>query len=87
MRSTSYVHFGDDKSYLEIPDNPDFSLPTTGKLTVSAWIRPSRLNFIHTEDPDDADRRYVHWMGKGDRGGTNGNHEWVFRMYSKNSTK
>jgi hypothetical protein len=48
MRSTSYMHFGDNKSYLEIPDSPKFSLATTGELTISAWIRPEVQDFIHT---------------------------------------
>jgi len=31
--------------YIEIPDHVDFSVATTGELTVSAWIRPDALTF------------------------------------------
>jgi hypothetical protein len=68
----SYLHFDGIRSYVEIPDSPDFSLSTTGQLTVSAWIRPEVLMFPTTE------KGYVHWMGKGGAG----EQEWVFRMYS-----
>ena len=68
----SYLHFDGVQSYIEIADDPDFSLPTTGELTISAWIRPATLTFPNSE------KGYVHWMGKG---GT-GEQEWVFRMYS-----
>ncbi len=72
----SYLHFDGTQSYIEIPDTPDFSLATTGSLTVSAWIRPAVLIFPTTE------KGYVHWMGKGEAG----KQEWVFRMYSQDNT-
>jgi hypothetical protein len=60
--------------YIEIPDSSDFSVATTGQLTVSAWIRPDVLTF-----PIWQSTGYVHWMGKGEPG----QREWVFRMYNE----
>ena len=68
----SYFHFDGVQSYIEIADDPDFSLPTTGELTISAWIRPATLTFRRSE------KGYVHWLGKG----AADEQEWVFRMYS-----
>ena len=79
----SYLHFDGLQSYIEIPDSPDFSLTTTGALTVSAWIRPSTLTFPSTEGKGvDLSKAYVHWLGKGETG----QQEWVFRMYSLDNT-
>ncbi len=64
--------------YIEIPDSDDFSVSTTGSLTVSAWMRPDTLTFPKTEGSG-----YVHWMGKGEKG----EQEWVFRMYSQGNTE
>src|SRR5215470_16539996 len=61
-------------TYAEIESHSDFSLTTTGALTISAWIRPA----VHTFPSSEASG-YVHWMGKGEAGAQ----EWVFRMYSK----
>ncbi|HEY7338445.1 MAG TPA: LamG domain-containing protein [Bryobacteraceae bacterium] len=73
--ASSYLHFDGIQGYVEIPDSPDFSLATTGSLTVSAWIRPEVLIFPTTE------KGYVHWMGKGEAG----QQEWVFRIYSQDN--
>jgi hypothetical protein len=75
--SNYYLHFDGIKSYIEIPDSPDFSVPTTGSLTVSAWINPSTLTFPSTER-----QGYVHWMGKGEAR----KQEWVLRMYSSDNS-
>ncbi len=74
---TSWLHFDGFQSYVEIPDSPDFSVPTAGALTVSAWVRPEVLTFPKTE------KGYVHWLGKGQAG----QHEWVFRMYSADNSE
>jgi hypothetical protein len=63
-------HSGD---YLTIPTAPGFSIPTTGKFTVIAWIRPETLQFV-----DQQGSGYVHWLGKGEHGAQ----EWTLRMYS-----
>jgi concanavalin A-like lectin/glucanase superfamily protein len=61
-------------AYAEIPDSPEFSVSTTGSLTVAAWMRPDTISFPRTEGSG-----YVHWLGKG----SPGNQEWTFRMYSQ----
>lgn len=79
----SYLHFDGFQGSIEIPDSPDFSLTTTGALTVSAWIRPETLNFPSTEGQGtDLAKAYVHWLGKGEAG----QQEWVFRMYNKHNS-
>jgi hypothetical protein len=79
----SYLHFDGLQSYVEIADSPDFSLTTTGALTVSAWITPATLTFPSTEGKGvDLKKAYVHWLGKGGAG----RQEWVFRMYSPDNT-
>ncbi len=74
----SELDFDGTGTYIEIPSNPDFSVATTGALTVSAWIKPDTLVFPNCEGSG-----YVHWMGKGE---TN-QHEWVMRMYSQDNTE
>jgi hypothetical protein len=63
--------------YVEVPDHDDLSVPTTGVITVEAWMRPDVLNF-----PKQESTGYVHWMGKGSAG----QFEYVSRMYSKVTT-
>jgi hypothetical protein len=62
----SYLSFDGHSTYIEIPDSENFSIGTTGELTVSAWIQPETsepgsLVFPSTEGGDEA---YVHWLGK-----------------------
>ncbi len=68
---------GTSKDYVEISDSVDFSVATTGSLTVSAWMRPDVLTFPLFESTG-----YVHWLGKGEVG----QQEWTFRMYNETST-
>ncbi len=63
--------------YIEIPDNPDFSVATTSQLSVSSWLRPDTLTF-----PISQSTGYIHWLGKGKPG----QQEWVFRMYNEQTT-
>jgi hypothetical protein len=79
MGNNSYLSFDGVKSYVEIADSPDFSVATTGAMTVSAWIRPATLIFPTTEGGNES---YVHWLGKGEVG----QQEWVFRIYSADNT-
>ena len=74
--ANSAYAFNGTSAYIEIPDNDVFSVPTTGYLSISVWMRPDVLQFPKNEGG------YVHWMGKGTASGTNGNQEWVFRMYN-----
>ena len=66
-------------SYVEIPDDPAFSIATSGQgLTVEAWMRPDTLEFPgETKDP------YIHWLGKGEPSQS----EWAFRFYTHTSTR
>jgi hypothetical protein len=78
MATVNYdLVFDGEDDYIEIPDNADFSVATTGQLSVSAWIRPDVLTF-----PVSQSTGYVHWMGKGEAG----QQEWVFRMYNEKTT-
>ncbi len=69
--------FDGQTTYIEIANSPDFSLATTGGLSVAAWMRPDVLTF-----PAFQGTGYVHWLGKGEAG----QQEWVFRMYNQTST-
>ena len=66
--------FDGESGYVEIPDADIFSEPTTGELSVEAWMRPDSLDMPNRESSG-----YVHWMGKG----VSGQHEWVSRMYQQ----
>jgi Concanavalin A-like lectin/glucanases superfamily len=76
-----FLKFNGIDTYVEIPSTEDYSLATTGELTVTAWIRPDTLNFPRWEAT-----RYVHWLGKGEGAGDNGQQEWTFRMYNRDHT-
>jgi hypothetical protein len=66
-------------SYVEIPDDPAFSVATSGKgMTVEVWMRPDVLEF-----PGDTTDPFIHWLGKGEEG----RHEWALRFYSKNTAR
>jgi hypothetical protein len=75
---SSAYSFNGTNAYVEVPDHNDFSLPTTGRLSISVWMRPGTLTF-----PDIEGTGYVHWMGKG----STNRHEWTFRMYSLDNTE
>ena len=64
--------------YVEIADHPDYSIATTGGLTVVALIRPDSLGM-----PSQERTGYVNWLGKG----VPGQDEWTFRMYQLGNTE
>jgi Concanavalin A-like lectin/glucanases superfamily len=74
----SRLHFNGTQTYIEIPNHSDFSVATTGELTISAWIAAETLTFSNTEGTG-----YVHWLGKGETG----QQEWTFRIYSLGNTE
>lgn len=74
-----YLSFNGGNAYVEIPSLHDYSVSTTGELTVSVWMRPDTLNFPSVEPMKD----YIHWLGKGDASGESGNQEWTFRVYNQ----
>ncbi len=39
-RGDIYLRFNGIDNYVEIPSSDDFSVSTSGELTVSAWLRP-----------------------------------------------
>jgi hypothetical protein len=70
----NYLVFDLDDYYIEIPDSMDFRVAIIG---VSAPIQPDVLTF-----PASQSTGYMQRMGKGEAG----QHEWVFRMYSQDTT-
>jgi hypothetical protein len=76
-----YLKLNGVNNFVEIPSSADYSIATTGELSVAAWIRPDTLNFSHWERTG-----YVHWLGKGEGAGNAGQQEWVFRMYNRDHT-
>lgn len=76
-----YLSFNGDRNYVEVPSSADFSVDTNQALTIAAWMRPSALNFPRFEGS-----HYVHWLGKGEGTGDNGQQEWTFRMYNRDGT-
>lgn len=64
--------------YLEVTSEADLSVPTSGVLTIEAWMRPDALEFPH-----DQGSGYVHWLGKG----TPDQQEYVARIYSFSNTE
>ena len=50
--------FNGTNTYMSIPSNAAFSIPTTHSLTWEAWIRPDTLQFPNNSSG------YVDWMGK-----------------------
>ena len=64
-------------SYVQIASIADYSIATTGALSVAAWMRPDTLNFPRWEGTG-----YVHWLGKGE----SGQQESVLRMYNRDGT-
>ena len=84
------LFFDCSSSVLTVPCHEDFSINTTGYLSVCVWLRPGgttltpdgELLFSRTQGSG-----YVHWLGKGDRSGENGNREWSLRIYSADNTE
>ncbi|HEX3418128.1 MAG TPA: LamG-like jellyroll fold domain-containing protein [Stellaceae bacterium] len=73
-----YLGFNGRDAYVEVPSIADYSISTTGELSISAWLRPDTLNFPSVERNSD----YIHWLGKGEKSGAAGNQEWALRMYN-----
>ena len=40
-----YLRFNGTNAYVEVASIADYSVSTTGELTVSVWMRPDTLNF------------------------------------------
>lgn len=72
--------FNGRTQYLEVPDSTALSVPKTGVLTISAWIRPDTLQF-----PTQEGTGYCNFLGKSTHG--EGRSEYELRMYSKVNTE
>ena len=73
-KNSAYKFNGLDQ-YIQIADNDAFSISSTGKLSISVWMKCDTLDFPNTEGDG-----YLHWMGKGN----SNNQEWCFRIYNNN---
>jgi hypothetical protein len=69
--------FDGSSQYAEVPDADELSVTATGTLTLEAWLRPDVPEFPNLEGSG-----YVHWLGKGERQGDDGQQEYTSRMYS-----
>ncbi len=74
-----YLQLDGLNDYVEIEDSDDFSVSAEG-LTISAWVKPGTLWFPKAQESSRPCEPYVHWLGKG----VPNQHEWVFRVYSRN---
>jgi Concanavalin A-like lectin/glucanases superfamily len=89
VASSAWGYDGVD-SYAEIADSSNFSINTTGYLTVCVWVKPvgtslnasGELLFSHTQGSG-----YVYYLGKGTMSGASGNQEWAYRIYSADNTE
>jgi hypothetical protein len=77
-----YLSFNGIDSYVEIPSSDLYGVSPTGALTVSVWMMPGVVNFEHSEGTG-----YVHWIGKGEGSGPDGQQQWAFRMYNRDGTQ
>jgi hypothetical protein len=68
----------DGRTVLRVHSVPSLSVPTTGALTLQAWVRPETLTFQRTQGTG-----YVTWLGKV---GPDEN-EYALRMYSLGNTE
>ena len=82
MNPANGMWFNGVNSFVEVPNSDDFSVATTGALSISAWVRPDTLTFSKNEGSG-----YVDWLGKGEGVGASGQQEWYFRMYSQGNTE
>ena len=78
---SSAYSFNGTNAYIEIPDDDVFSIPTTGRFSISAWMRPGTLTFPYSEGGT-GQSDYVYWIGKGEGSGVTGQQEWACRMYN-----
>lgn len=79
---TGCALFDGSTGYIEIPNSSNYSVPTTGEITVSFWFRPDVLD--NTVVTASADGDYVHLVGKSVYA-PDVHHEWLFRFYNSTS--
>jgi hypothetical protein len=74
------TQFNGSSDYILVTDSPDFSVPTTGALTICFWMKPDVLDFLNTAPGTGGGfinffnkLTYIpHALG-----------EWTFRIYNK----
>lgn len=81
-RSPEPIWFNGVNTFAEFRSIPAYSVPTTGAITISVWIRPDALAF-----PKISESGYLNILGKGDKSGAAGNQEYVLRMYSAGNSE
>lgn len=74
-------YFDGVDDYIEVPDNDNLSITTTGEITISAWIRI--VDYDMPNGTYSSDGNYVMYLGKGE----NGAYEYGFRMYNKSGSQ
>lgn len=72
-RPSSAYLFNGTSDYIQMPDNDVFSISTTGKYSISVWMRPDNLSFTTADGSG-----YLYYLSKL---GSNQN-EWAFRFYN-----
>lgn len=72
------------ENYVNIPNQSAFSVPTTGTLSVAAWIRPDILDMQKNEPQSGGVGGYVNFIGKSQYGTPNAE-EWQWRLYNFSS--
>lgn len=70
--------FNGSSQYLTVPSHSSLSIPTRGKLTWEAWVRPDVANY-----PKQSGDSYVDWMGKCQS--YSPTCEWEARAYSEST--
>lgn len=73
LNGEGFTVFNGTSQYATVADGPMLSIPTTGELTIEAWIRPDVTTFPNVENDD-----YIHFLGKGE----GLQDEYKFRMYN-----
>jgi len=82
LNGDSATVFNGNSQYVEVASHAALSVPTTGVLTIEAWMRPDTLSFSHYLSTG-----YIHWMGKANNiSGVTGQNEYVARMYNLATT-
>lgn len=81
MMSNQALHFNGINQYVDVPSESGFSIPTTGTLSVGAWVRPDVLDYSHSIGTGDS---YVNVLGKSQTTPTEAA-EWQMRIRNYNS--
>lgn len=81
LKKFDSFQFNGIDQFADIPDNAAYSIPTTGALTVSVWLKQYTNQFTLYEGSG-----YVNVLGKSDFGSPN-HCEWQMRLYNLTNTE